>query len=73
MSGRCPDDGGEQGTKRSVAGDRQGTPLHLVAARATTTTRRCSSTVPKTTVTPLALRGGLSFDNAQPSSCILFL
>ena len=34
VSGHSPVDRGKQGTKRSVAGDGQGTPLHLVAARA---------------------------------------
>jgi hypothetical protein len=34
VSGRSPVDRGKQGTKRSVAGDGDGIPLHLVAARA---------------------------------------
>ena len=34
MAGRSPVDRGKQGTKRSVACDDQGIPLHLVAARA---------------------------------------
>ena len=34
VSGRSPVDRGKQGTKRSVACDNQGIPLHLVAARA---------------------------------------
>ena len=34
VSGRSPVDRGKQGTKRSVAADGQGIPVHLVAARA---------------------------------------
>ncbi len=34
ISGRSPVDRGKQGTKRSVAADGDGIPLHLVAARA---------------------------------------
>jgi hypothetical protein len=34
VAGRSPVDRGKQGTKRSVATDGQGIPLHLVAARA---------------------------------------
>ena len=34
VAGRSPVDRGKQGTKRSVACDNQGIPLHLVAARA---------------------------------------
>ncbi|MER7433264.1 IS5 family transposase [Pseudonocardia alni] len=34
ISGRSPVDRGKQGTKRSVAGDAEGIPLHLIAARA---------------------------------------
>ncbi len=34
VAGRSPVDRGKQGTKRSVAGDGDGIPLHLVAARA---------------------------------------
>jgi IS5 family transposase len=34
VSGRSPVDRGKQGTKRSVVGDGDGIPLHLVAARA---------------------------------------
>ena len=41
VSGRSPVDRGKQGTKRSVACDGDGIPLHLVAARATITTHRC--------------------------------
>jgi hypothetical protein len=34
VAGRSPVDRGKQGTKRSVACDNQGLPLHLLAARA---------------------------------------
>jgi hypothetical protein len=34
VAGRSPVDRGKQGTKRSVAADGQGIPLHLIAARA---------------------------------------
>jgi hypothetical protein len=45
VSGRSPVDRGKQGTKRSVACDGGGIPLHLVAARAnsSSTTARCGA------------------------------
>jgi hypothetical protein len=39
IAARSPVDRGKQGMKRSVACDGVGIPLHLVAARANTTTR----------------------------------
>ena len=42
VSGRSPVDRGKQGTKRSVACDNQGIPLHLVRGP-TITTHRCWS------------------------------
>jgi hypothetical protein len=43
MAGRNPVDRGKQGTKRSLACDGDGIPLHLVAPAPTTMTRRCWS------------------------------